>query len=307
VKKCYIPKAFSAKSKEMIDSANEIIEEYQAKGFVLTLRQLYYQFVSRDLLANKQTEYKRLGSIINDARLAGLIDWEAMEDRTRNLVAPATWGSPAEIIRACASQFSTDWWARQAYYVEAWIEKDALLGVLEFACLPWQLPYFSCRGYTSASEVWEAAQRIGRRIKNEKRAIILHLGDHDPSGCDMSRDITDRMRLFLEGDGHDPDSLDVRRIALNMDQIRQYNPPPNPAKFTDSRCAAYVERHGDESWELDALSPEVLSDLIAANVEEVIEEIAWSDAKDEQEAGREQLRAVSANWNDVVEFVEDCE
>ena len=304
MKKCYVCKDFAPKSMVLIDHANEIIEEYQGKGFTLTLRQLYYQFVSRDLLPNQQTEYKRLGSIINDARLAGLIDWEAMEDRTRNLVAPSAWDSPARIIAACASQFATNWWEGQPVYVEAWIEKDALLGVLEAGCRPWQLPYFSCRGYTSASEVWQAARRIGGHIARNQRALILHMGDHDPSGCDMTRDITDRLRLFLGGDGLEPDALEVRRIALNMAQVEEYDPPPNPAKLTDSRATGYIAEHGDESWELDALSPEVLAQLIADNIEEAIDTEAWTEAKDRQTAGRRQLRAVSDRWEDVVEFVE---
>jgi len=302
MKKRYVAQRFTSASMGIIDSANRIIEEYQAKGFTLTLRQLYYQFVSRDLLRNDQKEYKRLGSIINDARLAGLVDWTALEDRTRNLVRPPTWDDPAEIVSACASQFATDWWLDQAYYVEAWIEKDALLGVLEAAAEPWQLPYFSCRGYTSASEVWGAARRIGRMIGNGRKAVVLHLGDHDPSGIDMSRDIEDRIVLFLRGDGRHSKSFELRRIALTREQIDEYDPPPNPAKVTDSRFAGYQAEHGDESWELDALDPEVIADLIASNVEGFIDRDLWDEAKTKQAEGRTQLLAVSDRWPEVSEF-----
>ena len=303
MKICYVEKNFSPKVRAVIDQANEIIEEYQAKGFTLTLRQLYYQFVSRDLIRNKQSEYKRLLSIVSDARLAGLIDWEAIEDRTRNLVAPSTWASPASIVRACANQFETDWWEGQPYYVECWIEKDALLGVLEAACEPFQLPYFSCRGYTSVSEVWQAAQRIGGKIEDGNRVLVLHLGDHDPSGCDMTRDILDRLCLFIDGDGHDTDRLEVRRIALNIEQVMRYQPPPNPVKFTDSRATGYEAEHGSQSWELDALSPEVLAGLVASNVRDVIDKDVWSIQGEKQRDGREQLQQVANRWADVVEFV----
>ena len=304
MKKCYQPRSFGAKSLALIERASEIIEEYQRKGFVLTLRQLYYQFVSRDLLPNRQSEYKRLGSIINDARYAGLIDWEALEDRTRNLVSTPTWGSPADIVTACAAQFATDWWDGQKHYVEAWIEKDALLGVLEAAAEPWQLPYFSCRGYTSASEVWGAARRIGRVIDRGRKAIVLHMGDHDPSGLDMSRDIEARIRLFLAGDGiADQEQFELRRIALNRDQIDEYDPPPNPAKTTDSRYASYEVEHGDESWELDALSPEVIARLVEDQVRGLLDEEAWGQAKAAQAQGRTQLQAVSQRWSSVVDLV----
>lgn len=83
---------------------------------------------------------------------------------------------------------------------------------------------------------------------HRERRVILHLGDHDPSGIDMTRDISDRLELF----GAD---VEVKRIALNWDQIDEFTPPPNPAKLSDSRAGAYIAEYGDESWELDALEP----------------------------------------------------
>jgi len=295
---CYTPKTFKAESRTNIDHANTIIAEYEAQGFSLTLRQLYYQFVSRGLLPNTQQSYKNLGSLINDARYAGLIDWNALEDRTRNLRTIATWDSPRSIISACAAQFKSDWWDGQPFYVEAWIEKDALIGVLEASCERLQVPYFSCRGYTSASEIWGAAQRIGRQIHwADKRVLLLHLGDHDPSGIDMSRDIEDRLRHFLERDigGKVPDwseRFEVRRIALNMAQVQNYNPPPNPAKLTDSRATAYIEKFGDESWELDALTPTTIDELIQEHVLSVIDDAKWQAAKSNQVRSRVHLETI---------------
>src|ERR1051325_11872822 len=114
---CYVPRKFGSGSLKIIAQANEIIATYQAQGYQLTLRQLYYQFVSRDLISNKVSEYKRLGSIINDARLAGEIDWLSIEDRTRNLSSAAHWMNPANIVDACAQQFRIDKWANQPYRV----------------------------------------------------------------------------------------------------------------------------------------------------------------------------------------------
>lgn len=110
--------AFREGSLAVIGQANQIIQDYQRRGFTLTLRQLYYQFVSRDLIPNKQTEYKRLGKIINDGRMAGLIDWSAIEDRTRNVRKPAAWASPGAIIDAVADQYQEDLWRGQQHYVE---------------------------------------------------------------------------------------------------------------------------------------------------------------------------------------------
>lgn len=176
----------------IIAQANVIIREYADMGFVLTLRQLYYQFVSRDWIDNKQSEYKQIGSIINDGRLAGLIDWNAIEDRGRNLQRLATWESPADIISACSGQFRLDLWEDQDHYIEVWVEKEALIGVIAVPCVKWRVPHFACKGYTSQSKMWDAGyNRLRLQSRNGKDITILHLGDHDPSGIDMTRDITD--------------------------------------------------------------------------------------------------------------------
>lgn len=298
MKICYQEHAFNASSAALIDQANEILEDYAEQGYDLTLRQLYYQFVARGIIPNRDTEYKRLGSLINDARLAGLIDWDHITDRTRNLQRNAHWGAPVEIVRAAAEQFQYDKWADQDNYVEVWVEKDALVGVLQVACAPLDVAYCSCRGYSSQSEMWAAGQRLRAQLGRGKRVHIIHLGDHDPSGIDMSRDILDRLKMFLahhvsvdlcdenpRTDGETTEQwvarlnpiarqrqkrqglVSVHRIALNMDQIRQYNPPPNPAKITDSRARGYMHTHGGQSWELDALEPAVLTALIQAAVD----------------------------------------
>ena len=136
----YVAKNFGATALGVIREANAIIAEYAAQGYDLTLRQLYYQFVSRDLLPNRQSEYKRLGDIINDARLAGLVDWEAIVDRTRNIRALPHWSDPAAIVQAAASSFAVDKWAEQPRRVEVWIEKDALVGVFEPVCEELDVP-----------------------------------------------------------------------------------------------------------------------------------------------------------------------
>jgi hypothetical protein len=136
-----------AKALGMIEQANAIIDEYAGQGFDLTLRQLFYQFVARGLIANTQREYKNLGSVVNDGRLAGLVDWESIVDRTRNLRELSHWSSPREIVQGCARQFRYNLWDDQPAYVEVWIEKDALVGVIEGVCHRWDVPHFSCRGY----------------------------------------------------------------------------------------------------------------------------------------------------------------
>jgi hypothetical protein len=285
--------AFRSSSLLIIQQADQIIKEYQARGYTLTLRQLYYQFVSRDLLPNAQKEYKRLGGIVNDARIAGKLDWSAIEDRTRNVKKPSVWDSPEDIIRAVAAQYQEDPWITQPFRPEVWIEKDALVGVIEGVCKRLRVPYFACRGYASQSEIYDAGKRFAETYRGRQRPLVLHLGDHDPSGLDMTRDLGERLTLFAGRD------VEVRRLALNMDQIDQYDPPPNPAKDTDARFEGYQEEFGDSSWELDALDPDVISDLIQTELDDVIDLPAWEETTAQEAQNKRALTATYQYWSDV--------
>lgn len=289
----YESKTFSQKSDARIQIANNIIDEYQAAGFDLTLRQLYYQFVSRGLLENTERSYKNLGALIGDARMAGLIDWDAIGDRTRFIRELPHWDSPREIVQACGQQYRRELWRTQPTRVEVWIEKDALVGVFEPTCQELHVPLFSCRGYTSLSEMWSASQRlIGYAEDHDQDIHVLHFGDHDPSGIDMTRDIEDRLRTFTENDlgGR---VLTIERVALTMRQVQEYDPPPNPAKVTDSRFEAYEREHGSESWELDALEPRVLADLVREHVEQHRDADLWEEAEEQQEKERKVIKAAA--------------
>jgi hypothetical protein len=293
----YVPRQFSPERLAIIRRANEICTDYAAQGYDLTLRQLYYQFVSRDWIPNQQSEYKRLGAVISEARLAGLIDWHFIVDRTRNLRGLPHWDNPRQIIDAVASQYLTDRWANQPYRAEVWIEKDALIGVIQRVCNRNDVPFFSCRGYTSQSELWAAARRLSHYAEAGQGTVVIHLGDHDPSGIDMSRDIAGRLALF---GAH---ATQVRRIALNRNQVDQYRPPPNPAKLTDSRARGYIRAHGSSSWERDALDPATLSELIENEISAWRDDRLWDAATNRMEAEKAVLGAVSRRWIEVQALV----
>ncbi|MGI5223580.1 hypothetical protein [Actinoallomurus sp. CA-142502] len=294
----YVEKRFTTKSEAIIRRAEEICREYADQGYDLTLRQLYYQFVARGWIPNAQKEYKRLGEIISNARLAGLLDWRHLVDRTRSLRGLSHWDSPDQIIDSTAYSYRTERWASQPHRVEVWIEKDALVGVISGVCARNDVDYFSCRGYTSQSELWGAAQRMIRYQDAGQQPIVIHLGDHDPSGIDMTRDIAERLELF-EAD------VKVIRIALNMDQVQQYRPPPNPAKLTDSRADGYIRRHGHSSWELDALDPSTLGQLIEDEIGRWRDQGLWDRDTAAMEADRELLTQVSRRWAEVRDFIQD--
>ncbi len=288
MKQCYTEKKFGAPTLQLLYKVNEIIDDYQAQGFRLTVRQLYYQLVARGIIPNTLQEYKRVASIINDGKLAGLVDWEAIEDRTREFVRQQRWDSGAQILRACISSYHQDMWIGQDRRVFVIVEKEALVGVLEPTCRQYDVPLLAARGYPSGTVLREFVQAdILPCFDADQTPIILHLGDHDPSGIDMSRDLEERLSLFAE------QPVTLHRIALNMQQVREVNPPENPAKVTDSRFEGYMKQYGTKSWELDALSPAYLATLLAGQISQHIGPDAWDEASAEVEHVRTTLSAVA--------------
>ncbi len=294
----YIKKKFSPDSTQTIRDALGIIAEYVAQGFRLTLRQLYYQLVARHLIPeNTKQQYKRLGNIISDARRAGHIDWTAIEDRTRFIRKNGWWNNPLDIVKAAHRSYHRDLWEKQALRIEVWIEKDALVGVIEPTCNALDVPVFSCRGYSSDSAIWDAAyNRFREYAKKGQHVLVLQLGDHDPSGLDMIRDIRKRLELFSGS----KDWIEVRPIGLTMAQVEELHPPPDFAKVTDSRYAWYVKEFGtDESWELDALEPQYLIDLIIQHVEAERDDDIWTVAVGRQEIERERIQEIIDKWDEM--------
>ncbi|EHB7098202.1 hypothetical protein MOQ99_002346 [Listeria monocytogenes] len=284
---------FRADSLALIEKVNQIIKKYHRQGYELTLRQVYYQLVANGIIENKERSYKNLGSLISNARLAGLIDWNAIVDRTRFLRGFNYETSPENAIKRLSQRYGTDPWAGQKNHVEVWVEKDALVDIVGQASNKLNVNYFSCRGYVSQSAMFRSARRLANWQLAGKDITILHLGDHDPSGIDMSRDIEERLATFEI-------FPDVKRIALNMDQVDEYTPVPNPTKLSDSRAADYISQFGYESWELDALQPRVIDDLISEHINPLIDWGLMESVKEECEEERRQLETVSYHWANII-------
>jgi hypothetical protein len=305
----YLAKSFSDTALDVITQAETICDDYARQGYRLTLRQLYYRFIATDALPesrrdpvsgtkNTEKNYKWLGSLVSDARLAGLIDWDHVEDRGREQHGgDSGWGQPSNIIRYGARNYSITHWDDQYHYVEIWVEKQALEDVVARPAGRWNVPYFACKGYVSQSSMHEAALRL-RGIDGDREKTIIHLGDHDPSGIDMSRDIQDRLNMFGAG-------VSVNRIALNMDQVEAYDPPPSPAKVTDSRAADYIDRFGNDSWELDALEPATLEALIENEITGRLDMSLYNNRLAREESERSVLVAMHDNYDTILDYMRD--
>jgi hypothetical protein len=296
---CFQPKGFRQATLSLIDKCNAILERYDADGYDMTVRQVYYQLVTANEIENSDKSYIKIQLLLRDARLAGLVDWNFVVDRTRNLRRLATWETPQSVLVSARDGFRIDKWASQVFRPEVWIEKDALVGVFERVCNELEVPVLSCRGYASLSEMFEAGyRRFARHISNGQTPFILHFGDHDPSGIDMSRDITDKVALLSK-----TGKPKFERLALNMNQVDQYQPPPNDAKLTDSRSRAYVKKYGKKSWELDALEPNILASLVRDNILAIRDDALWYELLDEENEHKSDLNRVAENYDDIMQFL----
>ena len=279
----------------IVNKANEIIDDYSQEGYTLTLRQLYYQFVARALIENTERSYKNLGAIITNARMAGMISWYAIEDRNRSHHSYFFEEDECRLLEDISYGITFDRWDRQDHYIEVWVEKEALGNVIQKACSPLWVPHMACKGYLSASEAWRAGRRFLKAINRGQQCVLIHLGDHDPSGIDMTRDNRSRLDIFTEL----PGEVEVIRLALNMDQVDEYNPPPNPAKETDTRHKSYTELYGPTSWELDALEPKVLEGLIESQIHQYIDWDRWDAVEEMEEEKRTLLKLLPTHWDRV--------
>jgi hypothetical protein len=284
VKQAFKEVNFRQASLALIGNCESIITNYQRQGLRLTLRQLYYQLVTRNLVKNEEKSYKNLSKIVSDGRLAGMLDWDAIEDRGRRPRNPPEFGSLKDLVEAAIASYRLPRWEGQQYYCELWVEKDALAGVLEPLARRFHVTLMVNKGYSSQSAMYEAANRfIENSLDGVRNCKLFYLGDHDPSGEDMVRDIRDRLNMFNA-------DVQVEKIGLTMAQIQQYNPPPNPAKITDPRAEAYIARHGNQSWEVDALDPATLARLVTESFEEVIDQDMMDEVVVRENKDKEKLR-----------------
>ena len=291
----------------IVQEVNIVLSQYDQK---MTLRQIYYRLVSKHIFPNNLNQYKALSRYLVKARENGDVDWRKIEDRART-VHGGDYGyddidNIKEFVEKEAKKFKEAWkriyltsWKGQDNYVEVWIEKDALSRLAETAVDDLDVKVCPSKGYSSFTYIAETVNRL-RRIE-DKNIHILYFGDFDPSGLDIERDLYERLIRYGA-----PSDLQVTRIALSREQIDEYDLPPFPAKVKDARYSRFVYETGsDDSVELDALEPPILSTMIYDAVSELIDWDIWNERKDEQSQVRddvkEMLDKVNLEWDETAD------
>lgn len=287
----------------VIDRVNGVIDHYRDQGLSLTLRQLYYQMVAQKLIPNEWADpqtgsvnnvksYKKLMNIVSRGRLGGMIDWGAIEDRGRSQITNGHWDSPEELIDTAANAFYKDHWADSNYKIIVMAEKDAVSNVVTPVCRRRDVAFIANKGYASQTMLYNLGSELREGLDQGKEIVLIYLGDHDPSGLDMDRDLEDRLNLFAE-----VEDLIIERIALTKPQINEMDVPPDPAKPTDPRSEKYRNIHGEYSWELDAIPPQKLAEIVDAAIEGYVDDELWNSVEDQILEVRAKIRKFANTWS----------
>ncbi len=251
----------------------------------MTVRQVFYRLVSLGLIAKTENEYKHtVVRLLSEMRLGGDLPYGWIADQTRWMRKPRSFGTLHAALRQTAETYRRALWADQDAYVEIWLEKDALVGVLYEVTEQYDVPLMVTRGYPSLSFLHEAASAIASQ---GKPAHLYYFGDHDPSGVDISRVVETRIRGFTLRS-----PLHFERVAVIPDQIAQWSLPTRPTKAGDSRGASFV----GGSVEVDAIPPKTLRSLVAGCIEQHIDQERLEQTKSIERLERTSLVELSRTW-----------
>jgi len=270
-------------SLELLQQIQQVIEAYD---FALTLRQIYYQLVARQIIANEQNNYRKISRLCVQGRDEGMLPEDAFADRLREVDKPSSWDNLNAFMKTVRVAYRKSKWNDQATYVEVWTEKDALRGVISPITHDYDVPLLVVRGQVSRTAIYESYNRFAERVEEGKLCYLFYFGDFDPSGISIFNSLVERMRKF----GDCGEAINFQRIALTREQIDTYALPQDPAKSSDPNYKKFVSEYGDNVVELDALPPGVLRELIKHSIESRIDMVILAQVQQTEEEEKTQLQ-----------------
>jgi hypothetical protein len=287
-----MPRGKTQRTLDLIDACREIL----AAIHPATVRAVCYQLFIRKLLPSMaKTCTNRVSTQLVYAREEDIIPWDWIVDETRQAERPATWAHPESYIPVVMRSYRRDRWELQRRRVEVWSEKGTVRGTLAPVLKKYGVVFRVMHGHGSATALFNAAEET---LDDENTRILLYLGDWDPSGLHMSeRDIPARLDRY---DGE----AELIRVALTDEDVDPSHStlPSFPAtdKVTDSRYRWFVKNYGSTCWELDALSPVLLRERVAAAIEKYIDWDAWLRCEEVEAAEQRSLQQILGTWRSVI-------
>jgi hypothetical protein len=243
-----------------------------------TVRQVFYQATVRGVVEKTEAGYGKVQRLLVQLRRSGKIPYSDITDNTRFMRKPKTWSSMMTAVERTAETYRKALWDNTDTYVEIWLEKDALSGVLWPVTHKYDVPLMVSRGYASLSFLASAAEDMEYE---DRPCHVYHLGDWDPSGQDAARHIEETLRDLAPSA-----EIHFERIAVTPDQISDWDLPGRPTKKTDSRSKNW---RGD-SVELDAINPNQLRQLVEEVLEAHLPQREFAVLKEAEASERELLK-----------------
>jgi hypothetical protein len=266
------------KTLELIKNIKAILEEYNKEGIKITVRGLFYQLVARDIIPNNIKSYSKLSRDLSKARYNKLIGWDSIIDNSNFLHICNFFDNIENLLETAVNSYKLNRWEEQDYYLEVWVEKDALRNIVQPITQKYQINLFIPGGRVSTTMIYEATKRF--REHDNKKRILLYLGDYDPCGLDMIlRDIPKRINYFGNG-------IEIIQIALTKKQIEENNLPTDQiTKTKDNNKDWYEELSGtSKCWELDALKPTIIRKIVEDNILKYLDLNLFEQVKEREQA-----------------------
>jgi hypothetical protein len=287
---------------ERAENVQEVVKELKPY-WALTLRQIYYQLVSKGHIENNKSAYNALSKLVKWMRINGRIPWDALEDRSRTLGRKRGYRNTKEFLeqelKTMFKGYSRCRVQTQPKYIEVWVEKDALSQIFHKVVYPFCIRSTAVRGYSSVTFLADYYVRATEAIMQGKKPVVLYFGDLDPSGVQM-------LEASIETLEDELDLYDVefKRIGLNPAHIKKYDLPADPSaiKMSDPRYDAYVRRYGEVAVELDAVHPAELEKMIR---DAIMEELNWDEYMNEWSIGNNDEKEMKALRDKVIKLLQD--
>jgi hypothetical protein len=278
---------FRSKNQGLVDRAVGVLSDEKP----MTLRQLFYRLVSAAILQNTPKEYKRLGAVMTTLREAGEVPRTWIVDHVRATLKPSSWTGLADFGDTVREAYRKDFWASLGHHVEILVEKDAIAGTIQPVTAEFDIALRVVRGYSSVSFAGEIADEW---LRIEKPIYAYYLGDFDPSGFDLERDLQGKLTRYSGRVAY------WNRLAVQQTDFSEHDLVRLPVKHSDRRARGFVERHGSDCAEVDALPPNELRRRVREAIISHIDQVRWSKLQEVEQAERETLAKVMERWGKAI-------
>lgn len=278
-------KAEWAKTTKLITAALAVLDEQHP----MTIRQLFYRLVSVGAVQNNKKHYQMVIRIMTTARIDGRCSFDYIVDRSRPEYKSSVWDDAADYARTVMHGYRKDYWSLQPHHVEVWVEKDAIVGSIEEVTKELGVIIRVGRGFVSTTKVHDIAEHFS---SIDKPITVFYLGDHDPSGVCIERDLQERIRAS----GVD---FTLWRLAIHSEDIGKFNLPPLRIKDSDSRSVEFRQVYGDDCVELDALPPGELRRRTRNAIESCIDMEIWRRSISVERVEFDSIKRTVSTWQNL--------